>query len=88
MSGGAPPPENRRTEREDDQGPHDAQADRAPQWRKSSYSTGGSANCVQYAHIDDNVWVGDTWTPQGPRISFTAASWCAFLRAVRSDELV
>ncbi|WP_110943833.1 DUF397 domain-containing protein [Streptomyces niger] len=49
-------------------------------WRKSSYSGGNGANCVE---IDTGRSVGvpvrDSKNPQGPALIFGDAAWAAFI---------
>lgn len=58
------------------------------QWRKSSYSTGASDNCLE---VSDNhpgvVPVRDSKSPHGPALVFPAAGWAAFVDAVKGGQL-
>ncbi|MFI1156731.1 DUF397 domain-containing protein [Streptomyces sioyaensis] len=58
------------------------------QWRKSSYSSGASDNCLE---VSDNhpgvVPVRDSKTPQSPALVFPAAGWTAFVDAVKGGQL-
>ncbi|MFF6786689.1 DUF397 domain-containing protein [Streptomyces sp. NPDC012510] len=54
-------------------------------WRKSSYSDGGASNCLEVADgYHGIVPVRDSKIPDGPVVVFGAASWAAFLPAVRT----
>ncbi|MCU4745224.1 MULTISPECIES: DUF397 domain-containing protein [Streptomyces] len=56
-----------------------------PAWRKSSYSDGSGANCIEVAASCDGVQVRDTKAAQRARLSFTREQWTAFIsEAVRS----
>lgn len=58
------------------------------QWRKSSYSSGASDNCLE---VSDNhpgvVPVRDSKSPQGPTLVFPAIGWTAFVDAVKGGRL-
>ncbi|SOE13840.1 protein of unknown function [Streptomyces sp. 2323.1] len=58
------------------------------QWRKSSYSSGASDNCLE---VSDNhpglVPVRDSKTPHGPALVFPADGWTAFVDAVKGGQL-
>jgi hypothetical protein len=57
-----------------------------PNWRKSSYSNGGAANCVEAAHAPGAVLVRDTKdNGTGPVLRVSSAGWCRFTAAVRVD---
>ncbi|MFD7450620.1 DUF397 domain-containing protein [Kitasatospora sp. NPDC059827] len=57
-------------------------------WRKSSYSGGGGANCVEVADgFADVTPVRDSKDPSGPALVFSATAWQAFITAVRTGEL-
>jgi hypothetical protein len=53
-------------------------------WRKSSYSN-PSGNCVEAAELAGGVALRDSRCPEGPRLVFTTAVWCAFLRGVNNN---
>lgn len=55
-------------------------------WRKSSYSSGASATCVEVSIHADGVAVRDSKNPTGPVLQFTMQEWRVFLLGVRSDE--
>ena len=51
-------------------------------WRKSSYSTGGSNNCVEVA-TSDNVMVRDTTNREGFTLSVSASAWLKFTSGIK-----
>jgi hypothetical protein len=53
-------------------------------WRKSSYSNGGSGECVEVAHAADAVAVRDSKHATGPMITVAPAAWQAFLGTART----
>lgn len=56
-------------------------------WRKSSYSDGGDANCVEVADgFPGIVPVRDSKAPQGPALVVPAAAWSSFVAAVRGPK--
>jgi hypothetical protein len=56
-------------------------------WRKSSYSAGGDANCVEIGHgIPTVVPVRDSKDPHGPALLFSPAAWTAFVTAVKEGD--
>jgi hypothetical protein len=49
-------------------------------WFKSSYSSGNDGNsCVEIAVAPRTVHVRDSKTITGPRLTFTPATWTAFV---------
>ncbi|MFH8678186.1 DUF397 domain-containing protein [Streptomyces lydicus] len=53
-------------------------------WRKSSYSNGQGAECVEVADGHPGVVaVRDSKCPHGPAVAFTADSWSSFATAVK-----
>jgi len=56
------------------------------EWRKSSYSSGASATCVEVSVHADGVAVRDSKNPTGPVLQFTMQEWRVFLLGVRSNE--
>lgn len=48
-------------------------------WFKSTYSSGGSNTCVEVRFTEATVGVRDSKNPDGPRFTFTARGWKAFL---------
>ncbi|NGO68639.1 DUF397 domain-containing protein [Streptomyces boncukensis] len=58
-------------------------------WRKSSYSNGEGAECVEVADgFPGAVPVRDSKNPQGPALLFPAEGWSSFLAAVRGGALL
>jgi hypothetical protein len=54
-------------------------------FRRSSYCGGGE--CVEVgADLDNGVVVRDSKDPDGPRLTFAAASWSAFLAGAKTGE--
>jgi predicted secreted Zn-dependent protease len=53
-------------------------------WKKSTASN--SSGCVEVAHDGPLTWVRDSKDPSGPRLSFNAREWEAFLTGVRANE--
>jgi hypothetical protein len=47
-------------------------------WRKSSYSNGAQANCVEVALGRDRVAIRDSKNASGPMLIFPVAGWDAF----------
>ncbi|MEU1378283.1 DUF397 domain-containing protein [Streptomyces triculaminicus] len=59
----------------------------AAEWRKSSYSNGGDANCVEVAdNIPGAVPVRDSKNSGGPALVFSRRTWGAFLAEVRGGK--
>jgi hypothetical protein len=52
------------------------------QWRKSSYSNGGSSACVEVASTD-GVLVRDTTDRDGGTLTFSAEAWGRFTASLR-----
>lgn len=53
-------------------------------WRKSSYSNGEGAECLEVADGHPGaVPVRDSKNPHGPACVFPAAGWSAFVAAVK-----
>lgn len=57
-------------------------------WRKSTFSSEGSANCVETAFTGDGeVLVRDTKDKgEGPILRFTLAEWDAFVAGAKDGE--
>ncbi|MCF3121206.1 DUF397 domain-containing protein [Streptomyces silaceus] len=54
-------------------------------WRKSSYSSGDSDNCVEVADgVPGVVPVRDSKNPQGPALVLGAGAWSAFVGGLRA----
>lgn len=57
------------------------------QWRKSSYSSGASDNCVEVADGHPAlVPVRDSKVPHGPAIVFPATGWTSFVDAIKGGQ--
>ncbi|MYT33506.1 MULTISPECIES: DUF397 domain-containing protein [unclassified Streptomyces] len=57
-------------------------------WRKSSYSNGDGANCIEVVDsLPDVVPVRDSKAPHGPALVFPATNWSAFVSAVKNGQL-
>ena len=52
-------------------------------WRKSSYSGNGGANCVEVGDDTRRVLVRDTQDRTGPVLRFTPGAWRRFAEAVK-----
>jgi hypothetical protein len=62
---------------------HDLPAD---QWRKSSYSNGGSGNCVEIQATDDALLaVGDSKDRARGAFTFPTTAWTAFVGLIASE---
>ncbi|MGW6604046.1 DUF397 domain-containing protein [Streptomyces sp. NPDC055036] len=56
-------------------------------WRKSSYSNGDGAECVEVADgLIDIVPVRDSKNPHGPVLAFSTGDWSSFVSAVKRGE--
>lgn len=55
-------------------------------WRKSSYSQGGDANCVELAWDDQGLLTRDSKAPLSGMLSFADVSASAFLAAVKGGR--
>ncbi|MEV6568762.1 DUF397 domain-containing protein [Streptomyces kronopolitis] len=54
------------------------------QWRKSSYSSGASDNCLEVSDAHPGlVPVRDSKRPHGPALIFPADGWTSFVDAVK-----
>ncbi|MFM9447014.1 DUF397 domain-containing protein [Streptomyces acidiscabies] len=57
-------------------------------WRKSSYSNGTSADCVEYLPLPaDEVAVRDSKAPSHGAFIFPTLPWASFVDAVKRNEL-
>jgi hypothetical protein len=54
-----------------------------PDWRKSSYSGKGGANCVETGNAPGVVLVRDTTNRDGGMLAFTAEAWAKFTASLR-----
>ncbi|MGW7091538.1 DUF397 domain-containing protein [Streptomyces sp. NPDC054874] len=57
-------------------------------WRKSSYSGGANADCLEVAdgHATVPVPVRDSKAADGPAVALSSASWSSFVTAIRGGE--
>ena len=53
-------------------------------WFKSSYSSGDN-NCIECADIPNVVPVRDSKNAEGPALTFSKASWGAFVASVKTE---
>jgi Domain of unknown function (DUF397) len=51
-------------------------------WRKSSYSSGNSDNCVEVAS-DGGVLIRDTTDRSGATLNVTAGAWLTFTSSIK-----
>lgn len=59
-------------------------------WRKSSFSSDNAGTCVEVGTTPDSetlYLVRDSKDPQGPRLSFHAEQWGAFVAGIKDGEL-
>ncbi|MFF8503987.1 DUF397 domain-containing protein [Streptomyces anulatus] len=56
-------------------------------WRKSSYSGGANADCLEVADGHATVPVRDSKAPAGPVVAFSADGWSSFITAVKHGRL-
>ncbi|KPC79399.1 MULTISPECIES: DUF397 domain-containing protein [Streptomyces] len=56
-------------------------------WHKSRYSGGSQGECLEVARGYDTVPVRDSKVPHGPAVIASAASWSAFVTAVKDGAL-
>ena len=54
-------------------------------WRKSTYSGGNGADCVEIANAASMVVVRDTTDRAGAALTFPAGAWRALLAEVRTS---
>jgi hypothetical protein len=60
----------------------------APVWRKSSYSAEQDfGTCVEVAELGPCLGVRDSKDPHGPHLTFSRASWSAFIGGIRSGSI-
>jgi hypothetical protein len=55
-------------------------------FRKSTYSGGANANCVEVALMADGVRVRDSKDRGGPILRFTFSEWAAFIAGAQAGE--
>lgn len=57
-------------------------------WRKSTYSNGGDANCVEVSDQFPGLTpVRDSKTPEGPALLFRDTNWGVFIDALKAATL-
>ncbi|MGY3682660.1 DUF397 domain-containing protein [Streptomyces sp. TE33382] len=56
-------------------------------WRKSSYSGGANAECLEVADGHATVPVRDSKAPTGPAVLFSPAPWSSFIAALKDGHL-
>jgi hypothetical protein len=54
-------------------------------WRKSSYSS-ANGQCVEVAHLDQEIAVRDSKNPGEATLVFSAGEWDAFVAGVKAGE--
>lgn len=55
-------------------------------WRKSSYSSGGTGDCVEVAPTPRGVAMRDSKNPEGGSITFTLEDWATFILSVKRGK--
>ena len=55
-------------------------------WRKTSYSSNGGANCVEVADYGKDVFVRDTQDRTGPVLRLAPDAWRRFTGRVKSGS--
>jgi hypothetical protein len=55
-------------------------------WHKSSYSGGSGGNCLEVAVSGTTVPVRDSKNPHGPKLTFRAEAWAAFVGSLRNPH--
>jgi Domain of unknown function (DUF397) len=56
-------------------------------WYKSTFSNGSGGACVEVAsNLAGIVAVRDSKNPEGPRLTFTATTWSAFVAGIKHRE--
>lgn len=58
----------------------------APEFRKSSYSTPQSQNCVEVADWEGEHLVRDTQNRDAGHLSFVGPEWAAFLAVAATEQ--
>jgi hypothetical protein len=57
-----------------------------PQWRKSSYSGDTGGECVEIAAVSPSIAVRDSKNPEGPMLTFDAATWAEFTSVIKAGR--
>ncbi|XHL93066.1 DUF397 domain-containing protein [Streptomyces niveus] len=56
-------------------------------WRKSSYSSGDTGNCIEFARVSTGrIAIRDSKNKQGPTLVVPTDSWSSFVGMARSDD--
>ena len=56
-------------------------------WRKSSRSSAQGSDCVEIASLPNGGRaVRDSKNPNGPKLTFSASEWSAFIAGVKDGE--
>jgi hypothetical protein len=55
-------------------------------WRISSYSTGGSGNCVELGALREGIAVRDSKHRDGAVLLYSRADWSSFISAAKSGR--
>lgn len=55
----------------------------APQWRKSSRSSGQGGACVEVAALTPTIAVRDSKNPDGPALVYTPDEWTTFIATIK-----
>jgi hypothetical protein len=55
-------------------------------WRKSNRSSGQGGQCVELAGLPGVVAVRDSKNPDGPKLTFAAHEWAAFVADVKTKR--
>ncbi|HZS21564.1 MAG TPA: DUF397 domain-containing protein [Pseudonocardiaceae bacterium] len=53
-------------------------------WQKSSVS--GASGCAEIGHVQDDVWVRHSKSPDGPVLTCSRARWAIFIAGICSDQ--
>ncbi|MHC5902495.1 DUF397 domain-containing protein [Streptomyces sp. S6] len=57
-------------------------------WRKSSYSDGADADCVEYLPLPaGEIAIRDSKTPSHGAFIFPVPTWLTFVHAIKSDHV-
>lgn len=56
------------------------------QWRKSSRSGDTGGQCVEVAALSPSVAVRDSKNPEGPKLTFDAATWADFTSVIKAGR--
>lgn len=60
---------------------------RAPHWRKSSFSGAQGGQCVEIADVPRAKLIRDSKRPDGAVLRFSRSEWASFLASVRSGDV-